>query len=434
MTPSRDSPRQTAGHEASSDERRTRRAFLVGTAAAGAGALGGCTGSGAGGGGLGGSPTETDATAHDDVDAVNFLLALSYLEHALYQRGLKQFEPQQLRNAEPVTRYSDSFRSALPDRLATIRGHEQRHAETLAATVEELGGEPVEAGEYSFDFDRPTAFFGTARVMESTVTAAYKGVAPAITTEGVLETVLSAHSVEGRHAAFLNLLAGKTPFPRAFDAPQSPRQVLQATDPFVESERQVADPTRRTDTGTGTATEQSAEQRDVAILNELLALEHVQFALYQRGLDRFGAEQLRSAGTLSRAGDDHPGSVAERLRTLRDQERSHVETLRGAVQDHGGEPTEPATYSFPLESPGAFLRTARELAPVAIGAYADALPRLRTESIFRAILQSHSVEGRHAAYLDLLAGEPPARTATVDPMSRSDVQKAITPYVDRRSS
>jgi hypothetical protein len=43
-------------------------------------------------------------------------------------------------------------------------------------------------------------------------------------------------TVEGRHSAYLNGLTGKSPFPRAFDEPKPPEEIMEAIQPFLASE------------------------------------------------------------------------------------------------------------------------------------------------------------------------------------------------------
>jgi Ferritin-like domain len=74
----------------------------------------------------------------------------------------------------------------------------------------------------------------TAAVVENLGAAAYLGQAPRITSREVLAAALAIHTVEGRHAAALNTVVGKTIVPDgAFAKPASMAQVLPQVKPFL---------------------------------------------------------------------------------------------------------------------------------------------------------------------------------------------------------
>jgi hypothetical protein len=83
----------------------------------------------------------------------------------------------------------------------------------------------------------------TAATVENLAAAAYLGQLPRIRSTDILATMLSIHSVEARHAAALNELAGRAFGGRgglvgslpdgAFGKPMDMDAVLQAVAPFV---------------------------------------------------------------------------------------------------------------------------------------------------------------------------------------------------------
>ena len=76
----------------------------------------------------------------------------------------------------------------------------------------------------------------TAADVENLGAAAYLGQAGLIESKEILAAALSIHSVEGRHAAALNTLVGKTIVPDgAFAKPASMDEVLKAVKPFIAS-------------------------------------------------------------------------------------------------------------------------------------------------------------------------------------------------------
>lgn len=139
----------------------------------------------------------------------------------------------------------------------------------------------------------------------------------------------------------------------------------------------------------------SAEQ-DTRILNVLLALEHVQLALYEEALDR---------GALR-------GDLLEFARVAREHERVHVDTLRRLL---GANAEGPASFDFAgaATDPDAFAEAAARIEDLSVDAFngqvANLTPRARAESA-RVV----SVDARHAAWVRAIVGREPAAEA-VDP-------------------
>ena len=76
----------------------------------------------------------------------------------------------------------------------------------------------------------------TAATVENLGAAAYLGQAGQIKSKDVLAAALSIHSVEGRHAAVLNNVIGKSIVPDgAFAKPADMATVLKAVKPFIAS-------------------------------------------------------------------------------------------------------------------------------------------------------------------------------------------------------
>jgi hypothetical protein len=94
------------------------------------------------------------------------------------------------------------------------------------------------------------------QVFENTGVAAYAGAAPFIESPDLLSAALSIHSVESRHAAFLNQLNGESPAPDAFDSALSQKEVLEAVSPFIVTEDED-EGMESPETENGTETEQT---------------------------------------------------------------------------------------------------------------------------------------------------------------------------------
>ena len=171
----------------------------------------------------------------DDLDVLNYALTLEHLEAAFYREGLEQFGEDEFAAAfgEGATTGAAATpvagASALRPtraRFEEIRDHEEAHVVALTDTITQLGGVPVTAGAYDFGYVDLAGFLDVAQALENTGVAAYAGAAPAIADPGILAAALGIHSVEARHAAYLNLLAAESPFPDATDAPLTRDDVL----------------------------------------------------------------------------------------------------------------------------------------------------------------------------------------------------------------
>jgi hypothetical protein len=89
---------------------------------------------------------------------------------------------------------------------------EQAHVDALLATVKQLGGTAAREPATKFDdvlAGGPAKILQAAATVENLGAAAYLGQAGRITSKDVLAAALSIHSVEARHAAALNALAGR---------------------------------------------------------------------------------------------------------------------------------------------------------------------------------------------------------------------------------
>jgi hypothetical protein len=156
-----------------------------------------------------------------DVDVLNYALTLEHLEAAFYQM------------AGDYALGTEGYGNSIDDWVAAVGEHETAHVETLTQVITDLGGEPVVAAEYDFGVTDASSFLATAAIMENLGVAAYDGAAASIQDPGLLTAAGSIVAVEARHAAYLNLLTGASPFPEAYEAPMSPDDVLAAAAPFI---------------------------------------------------------------------------------------------------------------------------------------------------------------------------------------------------------
>ena len=159
-----------------------------------------------------------------DVDVLNYALTLEHLEAAFYQL------------ASSYDLGTDPFGNPINEWVAAIGEHEAAHVATLTDVITQLGGEPVAAAEYDFGVTDARSFLATAATLENLGVAAYDGAGAALQDPQLLTAAGSIVAVEARHAAYLNLVTGTSPFPAPVETPQSPDQVLEAAGGFIVSQ------------------------------------------------------------------------------------------------------------------------------------------------------------------------------------------------------
>jgi rubrerythrin len=173
------------------------------------------------GGGGGGASTNSDSAMKGDLEIVQYALTLEHLETDFYNAVI---------DAGVITD------KALAETAMMIRDSEQEHVDALTGTVEQLGGTPQKP---MTNFDAvleggPDMVLKTAAEVENLGAAAYLGQAGRIKSKEILAAALSIHSIEGRHAAALNSVVGRTIVPDgAFAKPASMEEVLPKVQPFL---------------------------------------------------------------------------------------------------------------------------------------------------------------------------------------------------------
>lgn len=172
------------------------------------------------------STTMTRLTAQDfasDVEVLNYALTLEHLEAAFYEMvGDFDFG-------------MDPYGNSINEYLTVIGEHEAAHVATLTDVVTQLGGEPVARAQYDFGVTDAHSFLMTAATLENVGVAAYDGAGASLQSPDLLTAAGSIVAVEARHAAYLNLVTGMSPFPAAFETPMTPTEVLDAAGGFIVS-------------------------------------------------------------------------------------------------------------------------------------------------------------------------------------------------------
>lgn len=137
---------------------------------------------------------QAGAPSQAAVDAVNFALTLEYLEDEFYRMGLAA---------------SGLVAAADQKVIAQISKHETAHVALLKMA---LGAAAVAKPTFKYPdglFNSYPTFLATARLLEDTGVAAYKGQAGVlINDKDILRTALQIHSVEARHASEIRRIIG----------------------------------------------------------------------------------------------------------------------------------------------------------------------------------------------------------------------------------
>jgi hypothetical protein len=214
-----------------------RRSFMSGAAKLGvSGAL-----LSAAGAGTAAADHESDSEEVTDIDILNYALTLEHLEAAYYEEALDRYSENDFEGfGSPGM---DTFSGGRPrygtyQNYQTIRDHEVTHAETLASTIEDLGGTPVERAEYEFPYTSIEEFVNLSATIENVGVSAYAGAAPMIENDDLLAAALSIHSVEARHASYIMLQrnGGAPPFDGAFDPARTMEEVIAIASQFIVSD------------------------------------------------------------------------------------------------------------------------------------------------------------------------------------------------------
>jgi len=374
------------------------------------------------------TPTPTESMAAPDVPILNYALTLEHLENAFYRDGLEEFADDELMEADVLSNFGETVRMEVPEYLATVGAHEKAHVDALTATVEKLGGTPVGEGEYDFGYETPSEFLAVAQALENTGVAAYAGAAPQVVNNDILAAAAGIHSVEARHASFLNLINGDNPYPKGVDEAKSIDEVLEIAGGFVTSE---VDPSVY-DTGEDRPSHDRKADNDVTdvnVLNYALTLEHLENAFYREGLETFSDEQIMNADALMNFGSEVRMAVPDHLRTAGAHEAAHVSAIADTIEKLGGTPVEEATYDFGYETPSEFLGVAKALENTGVAAYKGAAPTVSNDDVFAAAIGIHSVEARHASFLNEINASSPFPKGVDEPKTMNEVKEIAGQFI-----
>lgn len=173
--------------------------------------------------------------AMSDLNILNYALTLEHLEAAFYVEGLTRYSAADFTAASFASTFGSGVTANLYSYLQAIRDHEVTHVATLRTVIQNLGGTPVTACTYNFGYRTVNEFINVAALLENTGVMAYDGAIALISNRELQTAGATIATVEARHASYLNLLSGASPFPAAFDMPRTMEQILAAAGPFITS-------------------------------------------------------------------------------------------------------------------------------------------------------------------------------------------------------
>jgi rubrerythrin len=160
-----------------------------------------------------------------------------------------------------------------------------------------------------------------------------------------------------------------------------------------------------------------------------LTLEHLEYAFYRDGLERFECADFRQAKSLNGFGNRVLKDVRPNFVDIRDHEKTHVDTLKSVIKDLGGDPVGEACYDFPVEDVDDFIAVAAVLENTGVPAYDGAIASIENRDLVTAGATIATVEARHASYLNLLNDDSPFPAAFDEAKSREDVLDAAGGFI-----
>jgi len=181
---------------------------------------------------------------------------------------------------------------------------------------------------------------------------------------------------------------------------------------------------------TALASEDSdSETSDVDVLNFALTLEHLEYAFYRDGLERFDCADFRQAKSLNGFGNRVVEDVRPNFVDIRDHEKTHVDTLTDVIKDLGGEPVGEACYDFQIEGVDDFIAVAAVLENTGVSAYDGAIDKIENTDLVTAGATIATVEARHASYLNVLNDDDPFPAAFDEPKAKEEVLEAAGGFI-----
>jgi rubrerythrin len=163
-----------------------------------------------------------------------------------------------------------------------------------------------------------------------------------------------------------------------------------------------------------TAAAKPSDSGDVAILNYALTLEYLETEFYGK---------VVAAGLFK-------GSVGALIKEFGQQEMTHVEAIKGAVEKLGGTPAAKPEGKFPIENASQVAMLAYTVENLGASAYLGQAGNIQNPEVLASALAIHTVEARHAATLGTLVEKSITPDgAFAKPADMSTVLAAVKPFL-----
>jgi hypothetical protein len=152
---------------------------------------------------------------------------------------------------------------------------------------------------------------------------------------------------------------------------------------------------------------------DVGILNFALTLEYLESAFYAEAKKRVKAS----------------GDLMSLIDLLADDEEQHVAALTASIRQLGGKPVAEPKFTFPYSDTAGFLKLAQTFEDTGVSAYNGAAPGISSKAVLGSAGAIVQVEARHAAAIRLQNGQEPSPVAFDPTLSKPQVLKAVSPFI-----
>ena len=163
-----------------------------------------------------------------------------------------------------------------------------------------------------------------------------------------------------------------------------------------------------------TAAAKPSDSGDVAILNYALTLEYLETEFYGK---------VVAAGLFK-------GSVGALIKEFGQQEMTHVEAIKGAVEKLGGTPAVKPEGKFPITTASEVAMLAYTVENLGAAAYLGQAGNIQNPEVLASALAIHTVEARHAATLGTLVKKSITPDgAFAKPADMSTVLAAVKPFL-----